>query len=437
MKEWIKKTDDKELSSLFKEINNLKDVPSHLDLNLNLMLDNYQKTNKYQTNKKLVFKNLSSPRNISFVLVTLSIVAVIIFTVNLFFIKPKSIDTYSYIIKGDNKQINLSDKKLTVGDKIIESDFINTNDNQCNIRFGNEAVIKLNDNTKLRFEKLRIFKKTQNHIKLKLIQGEVHFSVNRMDLKSVFTIETENAFVNVKGTKFIVRFSDNATSVFVREGKVNIRSKKTKKEIDLTENQTVSINKQETEFVVDKVEDEYLFSEFDYLNIPEIISNKKVIFHTEINNTILVKDNNEITSFFGNLEILLNEGNYQLKSIIDNKEYFKDIYITNNLPETQTITFNKSELKQISIDNWTSEKIYNSKNKIIGYVKSENLIIFVTKKSIFCINNKNNIIWNNDYSTEGITFNSSPSIKDNFLFISFPLIFTAITLLIFWFHCGE
>ncbi len=126
---------------------------------------------------------------------------------------------------------------LRSGDKIY------TGNKSCvNMQLGSFGIIKINQNSEVKME--RLLKETTDNIKLFLKKGQVICKLEKLKKEQDFSVETPTAVIGVRGTTFIVDASEKKrkTSVAVSEGKVEIANKQApEKKVIITKNQTAEV----------------------------------------------------------------------------------------------------------------------------------------------------------------------------------------------------
>ncbi len=147
-------------------------------------------------------------------------------------------------------------------DRSDELSSISTFDEKKELVLSDNSIVLLNKNSSIDFPKK--FEGNERKIKFK---GEAYFTIMK-DIKP-FIIETENAFVTIKGTELNVISRSNITEVFVKEGKVDlITSNNSKNKVELKSGQLSAVEgknkpslpvQSDAKIILSWIKDEFIF----------------------------------------------------------------------------------------------------------------------------------------------------------------------------------
>ena len=374
MKDWIKKLDDSDISTLFDEYKSLENVPENFDKDIYKFID---KVSQKEVKLGFLSNLFSFPKFIIPVtaLASFLIIGLISFYnyTNYSRKQDKQISSVrqtqkgAYIIKKGRKSELILDDKISSGD-VIKTDV----SAECRIKLYDKAIVKINENSKINFVKIE----DKDKINLALDYGVVLVNVSKLKNNEEFKIITDFAQINVVGTKFAIENKNNKyTQVFVTEGIVKVKPKYK------TKHKFYSINAGKKLFISkEKILEGKLTIE----------DNEKL---AEINNLEIEEDDSSKNTLRQNLKEKIN----------NTKEHIKE---------------KKREWKIITtyqMENGNDTK----KDKILGFTSVKDYIIAQTETSILCFDPAGTLKWQSNYGDKtGLFFMSLPVIFKNRIYLS-------------------
>ena len=319
--------------------------------------------------------------------------------------------------------------QISPGFIVKQNDVLKTYDNSfCEVQIGFKSKVLIENKSSIKFDKI-IENGIDNNIKISLIDGKSLFHIEKLSKNSIYEVNADDIKINVLGTQFIVEKISKEVHVFVNKGKVKVKNKQIKKEVFLIKNDSIKYQDKKQEICQINPKDEEI-TYFNNIKINSLKNNSLIDVKSDYENNILQKNDQKLLKFKDNLKMLVEDNNYQVLSLADNKEIVTKINFEKDKEKVIVVQKDstiKEEKQQEKIEQKPEEKqvlIYKYQNKlestksdIYGFVQKDNTIVAVTKTSLIAFSINNDILWENDFSNQNIYFNTIPQIVNDKIII--------------------
>lgn len=229
----------------------------------------------------------------------LILVLVLIFSMAQFSCKKKSEEVFILVTKfvlGDVKvKSQLGTRALLPGDGIaVESTIITGNGSLIDIQYANKGVLRLNENTELKVDRL-ISTTEKDDTSVTMRKGKVFVVMSKFKKGSSLKIKTPTAVASVRGTSFRVSADKETSRIDVLSGKIKVNPVKKGKVIEEIEkevekNKTVKLDVKEIEEITTNNKKEIAVAVLNTEEIEEIREEAKDIKADKNLNSSLKKE---------------------------------------------------------------------------------------------------------------------------------------------------
>jgi len=453
-KDWIDKLDDAQFKTLFKKLDQMEELPVHIDEKLKNLIRNQETLKKKKTNIPNFFLfNPVFKYAVSFSLFFLIIISSL-FVYFRYLIPNKNLDICRVThIEGDAYKIINENKKrkLSKNDSIRQQEIIVTGEeSKVDLQVGEKYFLRVNKDSKIKV--IKLFKdKVMEDTKFKLEIGEVFAKTDELYPGSIFEIQTESMNVRIKGTEFVVSVSDDKVKVEVKRGQVFVQTKMFQKEIE----EIKAVDPGVADKVISIINKEIVLLKNQKIEVPydsikkleeeignTIISLKEEIINNKTNTSkideILNKYESKIDILNETFKSYITEEDWNTTDKVSEKdidELFSVSLINNNLNIKQiekntAITHDNANIYVASdfnksiycIDLLNGELKWNFKNNELKKITTpvinfKNELVVSSPVNIFVLNNKGELL--KIYKIQkGPSYWDFPIITDNKLFIA-------------------